>query len=379
MAVAHVQSKTAGANASTTPQVVLDAAPTKDNLLFAAVALGNTSGGFTAINGYTAVAGPNSQVNYFYKLAGASESATQAPCTTGTARDYICSVSEYSGVALSSPLNVSGSNTDATSPQDLSSAINPTDNIDTLMIGVASNDVARTYSGQTIGGTAANERTDASQNANASVSVFDRLNVNTSTSTFVCQATASGVPTNGAIALFIFKLLTMATLTGTVTPTGTLTKTPMLVRSGTVTPAGTLTKLLKLIRTGSVTPTGALTKKIVKTFAGSVTPTGAIAATRVIVVLLTGLVTPTGIIKRLPMLVRSGTVTPTGALTKRLSILRGGTVTPSGILRKLPKITLSGTVTPSGTLSGLLIGAIRNAYKGGFAQAKRLSRGRGWW
>lgn len=203
----HVQSGSSGANANNSPSHTLAGAPTEGNLLVAGVALGNTSGGFTAANGYTKVDGGNDQTAYFYKVAGASEPAAQAPCTTANSRDWRCAVAEYSGAATSSPLDISGVTADATSPQD-QAAINPTDNIDTLMVGFASNDVNRTYTLQSIGGVRANERIDASQNSNASITLFDRLNLTTHTLTFAAQATASSTPTNGAIGLLIFKAAT---------------------------------------------------------------------------------------------------------------------------------------------------------------------------
>lgn len=200
----HRQSGSSGANASTTPQHTLSSTPIQGNLLVAGVALGNTSGGFTAINGYTEVAGPNNQASYFYKIAGAGESATQAPCTTVTARDYRCAIAEYTANSLTFSLDASGATADATSPQD-QAAINPTDNVNAIMVGIATNDVARTYTAQTIGAITAVERVDASQNSNAAVTLFDRVDIYTSTSTFAAQATASGVPSNGTIALLIFK------------------------------------------------------------------------------------------------------------------------------------------------------------------------------
>ena len=127
-------------------------------------------------------------------------------------------MAEYAHDSSSITLDISGAAADATSPQDLA-AINPTDNVTTIMVGFATNDVARTYSSQTIGGSAATERVDASQNGNASITLFDRLDVATGVSTFAAQATVSNTPTNGAIALLIFKLAPDATI---VVPLGTM-------------------------------------------------------------------------------------------------------------------------------------------------------------
>lgn len=108
-------------------------------------------------------------------------------------------------MAQSSVLDVSGTVADATSPQDLA-AIDPTNNIETVMVGFASNDANRTYSGQTIGGVAATERIDEQEVNLASLTVYDRINVNTGTSTFATQATPSGTPSEGTIGLLIFKV-----------------------------------------------------------------------------------------------------------------------------------------------------------------------------
>jgi hypothetical protein len=238
VAAALVQSGSTAQTGTAAPAHTLGAAPTQGNLLVAAVASQNLRT-MTATAGWTYINDPSAQarLGLFYKVAGASESATQAPCTFSGIADTVTAIHEYSG-NIASPFDIAGLTADATSPQD-QAAINPTDNVDTLMVGAAMNTNNTTYSGQTIGGSAATERTDKVSNSSTSLSTFDRLNVNTSTSTFAAQATPSGTPTNGNIGLAIFRLVSVQTVNPTgiasTASTGAPTANPGRV---TVTPGG---------------------------------------------------------------------------------------------------------------------------------------------
>src|SRR5688572_22391070 len=173
MTFAHVQTPSGSGSGATTASATFSPAPTNGNFLIAFVMLGNTSGGFTAASGWTKIDGPNTQQAAFYKIAGAGESTSQSPCTWVTSRDWRCSIGEYSGADPYAPIAKYGWVLDTSTPQDLS-AIDPPDSINTAMIGVATNDANRSYTSQTIGGVAANERADGSNGSSAALTVFDR-------------------------------------------------------------------------------------------------------------------------------------------------------------------------------------------------------------
>lgn len=113
-----------------------------------------------------------------------------------------------------------------------------------------------------------------------------------------------------------------------------------------------------LFATGSITPTGALTKKAPKTFAGSITPSGALAKSRSVTRAFAGAITPAGAFIKVPLKVLSGTITPTGAFAKRPAKLLTGSIVPTGILHKRPAKKMSGTITPTGGAVITFIGRI---------------------
>lgn len=178
------------------------------------------------------------------------------------------------------------------------------------------------------------------------------------------------------------------TLSGTVTPAGTVAKKVTSTKTGTVTPAATIAqKVSKLLSgtvtpaadvatrvfngqtlEGSVTPTSSITNKVTKTLAGTVTPIGTIVnavrkalsgavapdgtATNVRAQhqSIDGSVTPTASITNLVRQTLTATVTPAATVVKFVAKAVGGTVTPAGTVAKKVAKTLSGSVTPTATL-----------------------------
>jgi hypothetical protein len=149
-----------------------------------------------------------------------------------------------------------------------------------------------------------------------------------------------------------------ATLSGAITPAGTLVKSTSRALAGAITPAGTLVKKLTRALTGAITPAGALvsTKLVVKTVSGAITPAGALVNKTVKV--LAGAVTPAGALLKQLSRALSGQTTPAGALTKQTSKPLAGSITPAGGLVKRTTKVLAGALTPSGVLA-----AARLAFK----------------
>lgn len=114
----------------------------------------------------------------------------------------------------------------------------------------------------------------------------------------------------------------------------------------TVTVAGTTyTQSL----TGSTTPTGSLSRSLSRNLAGATTPTGDVAkqTSRA----LSGATTPTGTLARQTDKTLSGEITPAGAIAKLWSRTFSGSISPAGAVLKLLSRLLGGSITPSGSVS----------------------------
>jgi hypothetical protein len=182
----------------------------------------------------------------------------------------------------------------------------------------------------------------------------------------------------------------LQTLAGAITPTGDLgqvyvpaggTSTPMTLTGG-LTPGGTIAKVLTILRTltgaltpsgppawlwnidttltGGLTPSGVLAKALtlVRTLVGGLTPSGALSYLKAFTATFTGGITPGGTVARVLNLVRTlaGAITPGGVLVKQLARTLTGGDTPGGVLGYLKAfvITLTGGITPGGTVAKAL-------------------------
>lgn len=113
------------------------------------------------------------------------------------------------------------------------------------------------------------------------------------------SGTASVADYIGAIAVEIAGGAFTQSVSGSITPTGTLTKATTKLFSGSITPTGALTRAIgyAISLAGSITPVGDLFKATTKLFSGSITPTGTLLATRVrrfLTALASGVLTLTG-------------------------------------------------------------------------------------
>ena len=139
--------------------------------------------------------------------------------------------------------------------------------------------------------------------------------------------------------------------TGSVTPTGVLTKAVSKPITGSVTPAGVLTKAVAKPLIGTVTLSGVLTKSTGKPLTGTVTLTGVL--TKAVGKSLTGSVALAGILTKAVIQTLTGTVTLTGVLTKVVTKALTGGVTLGGVLSAggVNQQNLSGSISPSGLLT----------------------------
>lgn len=127
-------------------------------------------------------------------------------------------------------------------------------------------------------------------------------------------------------------------LSGGATPSGSLINQARKVLAGGLTPSGALNaiKTSLLFVSGSITPTGLLTKRPTKLFSGSTTPTGALVKQPV---------------KRL-----SGSTTPSGAVRLQTTKMLAGVVGSVGSLIKTPRKVLGGLIAAIGDFLGTFIG-----------------------
>lgn len=149
-------------------------------------------------------------------------------------------------------------------------------------------------------------------------------------------------------------------ISGSITPTGTLVKTPRKLLAGGVTPSGALINRSTKVLSGAVSSiVGALVRSPKKLLSGEITPSGALTANRLAVLTITGAVSSiVGVLVKTPRKLLAGGMTPSGSLINQPRKILIGSVTPSGALAtvKVAILTLSGSVSSSGTL-------VKRAYK----------------
>lgn len=119
--------------------------------------------------------------------------------------------------------------------------------------------------------------------------------------------------------------------------------------SGTVTPAGTVVRQTAKTLTASTGPAGALVRQANRILAGTITPTGTTAKTALLS--MAGSLASSAALQRTTSKPVAGTVTPTGAITKQVSKTLAGALAPSGAVLKLLSRLLGGTVTPAGAVT----------------------------
>jgi len=142
--------------------------------------------------------------------------------------------------------------------------------------------------------------------------------------------------------------------------------------TGSLTPSGILSKQTVKSVAGSVTSIGILTKSVSAIFGGSSTPSGILAAQAVISQDVNGSLIATGSISKQTSKVFGASVTPSGSLQKRIDKVLDGSLTPTGtvITSVVILLQLAGQVIASGSLATLFIagvGKITNIFKNVFS------------
>ena len=151
----------------------------------------------------------------------------------------------------------------------------------------------------------------------------------------------------------------------------TYTLVQIVTLSGGITPSGTLTKQVNKPLTGGITPSGALAKQVNKIFTGGITPSGILTTLKVKFITLAGGITPVGTLVKQVAKTLSGGITPTGALTKQAQKTLGGGITPTGALVKQVNKPFSCVITPTGAL----IKKVSKTFSGGITPSGSLSVG----
>lgn len=220
MTITHVQAKTdyLGGTANTT--LTLDAAPTQGNLL---VAIARWNGNFISSVNATANSGAGwteidavlldgiTQGSWMaWKIAGASESATQTPFNSSSANRTVI-VSEYSTTNGwdAAPVEASTSNVDADATKTTTGTCDPTDGVERLIVGCGSSDGNRTFSAEKVNGstTGVVERGDIGGGTSAAgetICLFDLITASTSSGNYTSESVCSVADDGGAL-MAIFK------------------------------------------------------------------------------------------------------------------------------------------------------------------------------
>lgn len=121
--------------------------------------------------------------------------------------------------------------------------------------------------------------------------------------------------------------------------------------SGTLTSSGTLSRSVSKSLAGTLTSAGAIIKATAKSLAGTLTSSGAMAALRTAYAVLTGTLTSAGTLVLQTSKGLAGALTSAGSLVKQTSKSLAGTLTSSGaIIRSIAK-ALSGALTFAGDLA----------------------------
>lgn len=202
-----VQSKSASGNA-----VTLNSTPTIGNLL---VLIG-------ARNSSTAVAAPDSSWNaltpigggatfsagIFWKIAGASESAT---ITLALASAMVTAAAEYSGNSRINTLNVENSQANASGTAQNAPTVTPTSGINGLLFGLAGIKNGSTFSLENFNNdtSGVTEREDVASTTSVAAAIWDKFIA--LTGTYDAQSTATGAAIGGG-AIAIFNQFTTAIL-----------------------------------------------------------------------------------------------------------------------------------------------------------------------
>jgi hypothetical protein len=146
-------------------------------------------------------------------------------------------------------------------------------------------------------------------------------------------------------------------LAGGVTPAGSLStlKVVILTLAGALTPAGALIRRATRVLAGSLSPAGSAVKRATRVLSAGLTPSGALASLKVVIVALAGSLAPAGGVVRQAVKQLGGALTPAAALTRRTTRLLSGGIAPAGaVVRRITK-GVAGSLTPVATVVTSLV------------------------
>jgi hypothetical protein len=154
-------------------------------------------------------------------------------------------------------------------------------------------------------------------------------------------------------------------LVGVLAPSGAIVPFALKAQalSGTVAPSGALSRRAVLALVGSVTPGGTLSRSGLKALQGAIAPAGGLSVTRVSVLALAGSLAPAGTLSRHESKVLSAVLAPSGALSRRSTRTLASALGLAGQLSKLTALAVGGVLLPAGAVStasvfGLTVGGV---------------------
>ncbi len=280
MAYALVQSKSAAnATGSTAPSVTLDAAPTQGNLLVAAIDIATTATISPTLTGWTQIPtdspadGGTAKTSMFYKVAGASESAT----VTGglsTAKPWVIAVAEFSGPGTLWSLDQHAHDSGTGTPDTGTTAA--TTQANEICVGSICM-TQRTVGTSPTNGWTLQEAVDADTGAQSSAVAGHLLyKIVSATGT---QGTAITASRNfaGIVATFYANTAWTKSLSDTVTGTDAIVKSPTKKPADTVTGTDAISKKPGLAKSDTITGTDAISNRPTKAASDSLTSTDSIS------------------------------------------------------------------------------------------------------
>jgi hypothetical protein len=145
--------------------------------------------------------------------------------------------------------------------------------------------------------------------------------------------------------------LTGKTVSGSSTATGDVTKQTGKAVGGSATLSGAITRAISKGVAGSITGTGSLVKSTLRAFAGSITPTGNSSTTIVFTQVLAGSMTLAGAIGKMTLKAVTGSSTVSGAVAKLTNKGLSASITVQGAVSRITARALAGAITAAGALS----------------------------
>lgn len=164
---------------------------------------------------------------------------------------------------------------------------------------------------------------------------------------------------------------------GYITPAGALIKQSRKAFVGSLGTVGGLIRFPLKTLSGGLTAGGSLIKRINKAFTGSITPTGVVAAVRTFIKALTGALSISGNLIKLTYKTFTGGISPAGALIKQARKAFTGGITPAGVLAAMRAYTivLAGALSMSGAWAGKALKSLTGAVTPAGGLIKRISKG----